>query len=114
MNEVDAKKLRATIKAEIARLKGEIVRLNELAKPVSPDNAIGRLSRLDNMINQGVSNYSLGQARTRLVKLEWMVEHMQDSEFGICEECGEDIPVARLQAVPESRLCVECAEDAGG
>ncbi len=113
MHEADAKKLRATIEAEIARLRGEIVRLGDLVKPVAPDNAIGRLSRLDNMINQGVSSYSLSQARTRLVKLEWMMEHMQDSEFGICEECGEDIPVARLQAVPESLLCVACAEDAG-
>jgi len=28
--------------------------------------------------------------------------------FGECERCGEDIPLRRLEAVPDARLCVEC------
>lgn len=31
-----------------------------------------------------------------------------DEEFGICEECGEPIPLERLMAVPEATLCVPC------
>jgi DnaK suppressor protein len=29
-------------------------------------------------------------------------------EFGLCEECEEEIPPRRLQAVPYARLCAEC------
>lgn len=112
MNEQDLHKLQETIEKEVQRLKAEIKRLEVLVQPVAPDNAIGRLSRLDNMVNQEISTHSLGVARTRLVKLQWMLEHMEDTEFGVCEDCGDVIPVARLLAVPESPFCVECAEDA--
>ncbi|MBI4457068.1 MAG: TraR/DksA family transcriptional regulator [Acidobacteria bacterium] len=30
--------------------------------------------------------------------------------YGICEMCGEEIPEARLRAVPWTRLCVACKE----
>ena len=29
----------------------------------------------------------------------------------LCDECGEPIPAKRLKALPNTRLCVECAED---
>ncbi len=29
-----------------------------------------------------------------------------------CEECGEEIPLARRQAVPGVRLCINCQEEA--
>ncbi|MGQ9677918.1 MAG: TraR/DksA family transcriptional regulator [bacterium] len=30
--------------------------------------------------------------------------------YGICEQCGEPIPVARLDVVPYARLCMKCAK----
>ena len=30
--------------------------------------------------------------------------------FGDCEECNEEISEARLKAVPDCRLCINCAE----
>jgi DnaK suppressor protein len=34
--------------------------------------------------------------------------------FGCCEECRKEIPPARLQALPYTRRCVECAREAEG
>ena len=31
-------------------------------------------------------------------------------EFGICEECGEQISFERLDALPHARLCIRCKE----
>ncbi len=31
-----------------------------------------------------------------------------------CERCGEDIPQARVQALPGTWLCRECSEEVGG
>jgi RNA polymerase-binding transcription factor DksA len=28
--------------------------------------------------------------------------------FGYCEQCGADIPVARLATIPEARYCPDC------
>jgi DnaK suppressor protein len=36
------------------------------------------------------------------------LKRLDSPDFGVCEECGEDIGLARLKAQPTSRLCVEC------
>jgi DnaK suppressor protein len=34
---------------------------------------------------------------------------IEQETFGRCEECGEEIPDARLEAVPYARHCIDCA-----
>ena len=36
---------------------------------------------------------------------------IEDGSFGTCEECGEEISVKRLEARPETTLCIRCKED---
>ena len=43
-----------------------------------------------------------------LRKLKAALHRIDEGEFGYCEDCGEEIAIKRLQARPESRLCVEC------
>lgn len=33
---------------------------------------------------------------------------VKDGEYGICQECGEEIGLARLRAQPTATLCVHC------
>jgi RNA polymerase-binding transcription factor DksA len=33
---------------------------------------------------------------------------LADGTYGTCRDCGQDIPPARLEAVPEAVRCVEC------
>ncbi len=35
-------------------------------------------------------------------------DNIKNGTYGICEECGEDIGVARLKARPVTTLCVDC------
>ena len=37
------------------------------------------------------------------------LERIDDGSYGACSECGEAIPTDRLQAIPFTRWCVECA-----
>jgi len=41
-----------------------------------------------------------------------LVQHalarMADGEYGLCENCGEEIGYSRLEARPEARLCIAC------
>ncbi len=32
-------------------------------------------------------------------------------DFGICEACGDEISLKRLQAIPWTRLCIDCARE---
>jgi RNA polymerase-binding transcription factor DksA len=40
------------------------------------------------------------------------LERIEQGKFGQCEQCGRDIGEGRLQAVPYTRYCVECAQNA--
>ena len=39
------------------------------------------------------------------------LDRLQDDTFGICEECGEEIPLRRLMARPVTTLCMECKKE---
>ena len=49
---------------------------------------------------------------TRLAALAKAEERLQDGGYGVCETCGEAIPVRRLEVLPEAPQCVACAEAA--
>ena len=106
---------RATLKArmteELESLRAAIADLEQSSVSVEPDVAIGRLSRLDTMLNEGIKASSLAQSKERVRKLELALLRLEkDPDFGECVECGDPIPMARLLALPESQLCVECAQ----
>ena len=39
------------------------------------------------------------------------LDKIEQGTYGQCEECGTDIPVKRLKALPFARLCVSCKEE---
>lgn len=110
MDESKKAELRTRIEQELKDLQQSISSLEDQTKPVAPDQSLGRLTRLDNMNNQAVARDSLSKARMRMLKLQRALEHMDDPDFGYCEECGEEIPLRRLMLLPESTMCVACAE----
>lgn len=52
-----------------------------------------------------------GREKVFLDKIEKALRKIEDGSFGICEECGEEISVKRLEARPETTLCIRCKED---
>lgn len=111
MNDKQRQEFKQFAQSEIEELKKEIPRLKELVKPIAPDNAIGRISRMDNIVNQSVVKAQLSKAKVRVVRLEEALKRVEeDEDFGLCIDCGDPIPMARLKAMPETQMCVECAE----
>lgn len=102
--------IRRGIEEKIAEARKTVQDLEERARPVSLDQPIGRISRMDSLANQAISDRMLAETRTRLHRLEYALARVDDPDFGVCAECGADIPAARLLAVPESVRCVQCAE----
>jgi DnaK suppressor protein len=41
-------------------------------------------------------------------KIKKALERIENGTFGICEKCGEDISLKRLQARPVTSQCIEC------
>lgn len=53
------------------------------------------------------------RAEDRLRLIEQALSRVDKGTYGICAECGEEIPIERLKAVPFALLCVECQEKRG-
>ena len=51
-----------------------------------------------------------GREKTFLKKIDHALAKIDAGTFGICEECGEDIDVKRLDVRPVTNLCIRCKE----
>lgn len=109
MTDDEKNRLREKILAETARLRQDVEGLKEITKPVAPED-MDEITRMDIIVNKSVNDAALAAAKSRLAMLEYAGKRLDDPEFGYCVECGEAIPIPRLFAMPESTLCVDCAE----
>jgi len=46
--------------------------------------------------------------RMLLKKIEETIERIDGGEYGMCQECGNEIGIKRLQARPVTTLCIDC------
>jgi DnaK suppressor protein len=99
----------ALVEEHCTKCREEIASLEAATRPVAPDNAIGRVSRMDAINNKAIGESRLNAARERLFKLE-NVLNMPPTQLGICDFCRQPIAPARLQAMPESATCIRCAQ----
>jgi len=49
--------------------------------------------------------------REKIRNIDEALMRLDEGEYGICEDCEEDIPLGRLKAMPFARLCVRCKAD---
>jgi len=105
----DKIKLKTLIHNKLERLNGQIADLKELTKPIEPDCAIGRVSRMDAINNKSINESSLRKKIDELNGLEYALSIFEEDGFDSCSACGEQIPTGRLFIMPESRKCVRCA-----
>ena len=52
-----------------------------------------------------------GREKTFLAKIDHALAKIDSGSFGLCESCGEEISLKRLEARPETTLCIRCKED---
>ena len=98
------------INEEISKTSALIKEYKELTKPISPDSAIGRVSRMDAINNKSVVEANLRQAESKLRNLKRVFSQLGSKEFGVCLKCKQPIPLGRILIRPESLLCVNCAQ----
>lgn len=103
------KALKKKIKNLIEEAEHSIIEMQEMTKPVAPENSIGRVSRMDAINNKSVMESALRNKKSKLSKLKVAYHAIDDEGFGICTMCKHPIQEARLMFMPESTYCVRCA-----
>lgn len=97
-------------KALLEEIHSEVARAREeqyaAVAGATPD--LGDLSVADLVadVDQAEVTRDLGELRA----LDVAIKRVLDGSYGLCVDCGEDIPFARLQAQPSAERCVVCQE----
>lgn len=109
MSPQERKDTKEKILQMIAKSEVDIIDMEEMAKPISPENSIGRISRMDAINNKSVVESALRNKKQKLAKLKIALTKIDDENFGLCYQCKNPIQAARIVFMPESNLCVRCA-----
>ena len=48
------------------------------------------------------------QVREQLAEVESALQKFEEGKYGLCEGCGQPIDPARLEALPQAKLCLSC------
>jgi RNA polymerase-binding transcription factor DksA len=111
LNDAQLTSLQQLLTAERARLRGEIrehllttdrEQYSELAGQV---HDAGEESVADLLTDVNVA--VMGRLIIELREAEAALERISTGGYGLCEDCGIEIPYARLQAYPAARRCIE-------
>jgi DnaK suppressor protein len=109
MTKINLKNMQEQIINTIKQLNESILYLKEASKPIEPSIALGRLTRMEAIGEKNVNEAILSQSRTRLIRLENAKNRIEAGTYGICLKCKKEIPIGRLEAVPEALICVDCS-----
>lgn len=85
----------------------EEVRLTETSSDRSPDPNTAEGGSLAFEMEKELSLWQ--NTKDILTNVEEAIERIDEGKYGLCDECGAAIPVARLDALPYTKLCVTCA-----
>ena len=76
---------------------------------VELDTSIGRLSRMDAMLNQQMALELRRRRENQLLRINNAFKRMDQGRYGKCGKCGNPIDEARLEVFPDVVTCVACA-----
>jgi DnaK suppressor protein len=83
---------------------------DEASKTVELDQSrVGRLTRMDALQGQAMSQELKRRRDMELSRIVSALQRIDDSEYGYCIECGEEISAGRLEYDPAVASCIDCA-----
>src|SRR5215831_9405400 len=117
MNKAVLNGFREQLQSLRGRLKGDVTHLADEALRKGGGEASGSLSNMPiHMADLGTDNFEqeftlslLQNEEQALDEIAAALDRLDQHTFGRCEECHKEIPRQRLQALPYTRYCVDCA-----
>jgi DnaK suppressor protein len=105
--------------AQKAQLRGELQRtLSRIEKSLNlngggrvtelDQSAVGRLSRIEALQNQGLTRNLHDRERLQLEQIIEALGRLDEGRYGVCTSCRTPIRFERLMVYPEARTCSSC------
>jgi DnaK suppressor protein len=71
--------------------------------------SVGRLSRMDAMQQQAMAQATQRQRENEILRITNALRRLDEDEYGMCVQCGEDIAEKLIEIDPAVTHCVTCA-----
>lgn len=118
MKKKDSDHFEKRLLEERAKLQKELQHRDETVLNKSQRDTSGDLSAYSfHMADQGTDSMEREKAflaasaeGRNLIEVDEALRRLYRGEYGVCENCGTDIAVKRLEAVPQATLCLTCKE----
>lgn len=103
------------LKDVLLRKRAELDALSTGTRPLPASADVN--SRQGDLADQASGNnevhiqLKLKQTDAKILQaIEEALYRMEKGVYGVCRDCGETIAVARLEAIPWTRVCIACKE----
>lgn len=101
---------RSELLARRAALQQDVKLGEEASATIKLDQScVGRLSRMDAMQGQSMSQEAQRRREQELQQIAAALRRIDDEEYGYCIDCDELIAEARLEVDPSTPHCIVCA-----
>ena len=117
MNQIDSDYFRQILLVKLDEIRSDLGVLESHSMNSTPAESSGDLVYSDHMSDLGSATMDREKAfmfasrdGAYLGQLEKAILRLDDGTYGICRACAIEIPRARLEAVPTTRICVTCKE----
>lgn len=108
MDSVRQAGFRPLIRSRLEAIERELHALVDETAAISPDAAIGRLSRLDSMQMQQMALAGKRRLEEERSRLHEALHRIETGVYGRCQLCGGDIALERLEYQPDAVTCIPC------
>ncbi len=98
----DLERKRAELNERIARIKKDIT------SGLEPDSG----EQATQLENREVLDALANEATAEVALINKALQRMDEGEYGLCIQCGEQIDDRRLEARPYAQRCIDCARQA--
>ena len=111
MDQAALTRFRSLLESKLAELQAADILGRQGQETVNLDQqALGRLSRQDALINQSMARATQARRNAQRKRLHLALQRIEDGEYGYCTDCGEPISEKRLELDPAVPRCFGCAQ----
>jgi DnaK suppressor protein len=104
---LDSTSERAKLEDELARAEEELALINQKLDEKG-DFGLGQGA---STVYEWEMNLALREsAEAKIKKIQLALERLDHGDYGLCEVCGQPIDPDRLEILPHTTLCVQCAQ----
>jgi RNA polymerase-binding transcription factor DksA len=104
-NDLDLSAPRAVLEEERDNLRGQLKEMGGIAYDENFADS-GQVAA-----EQGESRALVSQLEETLGEVERALAKLDEGSYGTCDSCGQQITPARLEAMPATRYCIDCASN---